>query len=1391
MYRLVDQTTKTKRECAFQTNFLSEHCRRQNIMLSLYSCLVVVLVSHVHFTEGFGVSSRANKYTLSSKDCHSMHNLTTVRDTEGIISGQVGTNTSGSVLSKCGWRLIVPQKRYLVMAASILGFQGPCGSSILLSFHMRFGGKEFTYGMHCSGNFSKSPVFFLRSNTVLISFQSVWDEDFRITEESLQYEILFTSTTEKLWTRMIPVWTSMSSGYVMSPGFDVTRSYGPFLDAWCNVTIPDQHVMMVSFPHFALLAYSFDRIVFGYPGFVELLSISLAGVVVDQQIFYQTEYLSPQLFYSAVLAIHFKSGDALWDREQRSGMNMSFSFHPVHSAPEVLDTGFFNCSVPHYSSFGQHLHCNLQQECEGGEDEGTHCPFSSPSCKGRIEAGGKCYFPVELDHILSLEKARGECEKRGGDLAMMKTAREWKALWSLLQLTRNQKCAYIGLHLDPMRLHRLYSRTWIWLDGSPSFHANVTAGHFDGTDTSNVKLAVFAEGWLLKSATVHRQRRKGCSRCICQNEYNKTNYDVTHARIPTPKPAVSKLAAKQLGLVPCPGGHFTHDFLRCYVESRCGVRVSRSYCSVSVRESRWSSVSGAMNDFDRFSVAMFTCASKTLTIPYSLVCDIRDDCLDQSDESFCVRSRSCGGDKSYLCKNGQCLPFSLKCDRKADCLDGSDEDNCDLYTARREYDFIFLNKKSSPSVVMYTQSGAYKQTHTSASEPCPASYFRCPSSGDCLPVYLLCNGVRDCMQNEDESGCENYTCPGFYQCLRSDTCLDVTHVCDGFAQCPMEDDEAYCDLSCPFHCHCQGLEMVCRRPFHASSFPEIRYLDASHSLMTLTVLGANTFLVYVNLASCDIVQIGNVSLPSLQVLDLSWNSIRLVDMDEFLPFKKLQFLRLVGNPLTLVTGGKSDEHHLYLSHVDFSHTLLSDFSSEPLQRFFVVKSINISYCCVASIQRRGFQATPALQQIDLRGNHIKSYPENIFKPLNRLRVIYSSDYKLCCPALLPRESVEDLCFYPHNELSSCDDLLRADLYRLFLWLVCVSSVVGNLGCLLSRMFILKHQTASGFHVFVSSLSFADCVMGVYLAFVGVADQVYSGNYYLYEDTWVSSMPCSVSGAMSLLSSEVSAITICYITLDRFIALRFPFSTLRFGRQAAIGACVLAWVTGLALALVPLFAPHWEFYSQTGICIPLPVTRKKFKGHNYSFGVMIVFNFVLFFVVATGQAFIYHSVRINSMTVNTSQKVHDVTIARRLLTVVVSDFLCWFPIGLLGLLASAGVPISGEANIAVAIFILPLNSALNPFLYTFNVLVERHRKEKEEQILKYLESMCETADPRAMFSPASSATLRDTEQQRCVQEDIELKEKAVYCLRKALEQRMVSVGQIRAVLYSSDDGIREN
>ena len=91
-------------------------------------------------------------------------------------------------------------------------------------------------------------------------------------------------------------------------------------------------------------------------------------------------------------------------------------------------------------------------------------------------------------------------------------------------------------------------------------------------------------------------------------------------------------------LVECPSGHVTHDFLACDLKSNCFVHdVSSSFSCQTL--------------FVSFP-PHFACADGTGYVPYSLVCDYRQDCRDNSDEGFCV-VRPCVLAGMFECDNGQ------------------------------------------------------------------------------------------------------------------------------------------------------------------------------------------------------------------------------------------------------------------------------------------------------------------------------------------------------------------------------------------------------------------------------------------------------------------------------------------------------------------------------------------------------------------------------------------------------------------------------------------------------------------------------------------------------------------------------------------------------------------
>jgi len=64
-------------------------------------------------------------------------------------------------------------------------------------------------------------------------------------------------------------------------------------------------------------------------------------------------------------------------------------------------------------------------------------------------------------------------------------------------------------------------------------------------------------------------------------------------------------------------------------------------------------------------------------------------------------------------------------------------------------------------------------------------------------------------------------------------------------------------------------------------------------------------------------------------------------------------------------------------------------------------------------------------------------------------------------------------------------------------------------------------------------------------------------------------------------------------------------------------------------------------------------------------------------------------------------------------VVMTDFCCWMPVIVIGILSLAGsfTDPTGKVYAWIAVFVLPINSSINPILYTFSTpqVLKRFKK----------------------------------------------------------------------------------
>ena len=141
-------------------------------------------------------------------------------------------------------------------------------------------------------------------------------------------------------------------------------------------------------------------------------------------------------------------------------------------------------------------------------------------------------------------------------------------------------------------------------------------------------------------------------------------------------------------------------------------------------------------------------------------------------------------------------------------------------------------------------------------------------------------------------------------------------------------------------------------------------------------------------------------------------------------------------------------------------------------------------------------------------------------------------------------------------------------------------------------------------------------MGVYLLIIAGVDLHYRGVYSVYDSAWRQSALCRFAGFLSTYSSEISVFTLVVITLDRFVAIIFPFRFNRMTIRHARMVMVALWagVAGVAAAPLVDVAYFRGFYGRSGVCLALHITPERPPGWEYSVFVFLALNFALLLVI---------------------------------------------------------------------------------------------------------------------------------------------------------------------------------
>ncbi|GFQ90668.1 relaxin receptor 1 [Trichonephila clavata] len=473
--------------------------------------------------------------------------------------------------------------------------------------------------------------------------------------------------------------------------------------------------------------------------------------------------------------------------------------------------------------------------------------------------------------------------------------------------------------------------------------------------------------------------------------------------------------------------------------------------------------------------------------------------------------------------------------------------------------------------------------------------------------------------------------------------------------------------------------------------------------LNMTVFEDIPFIEVLDLTDNKLKKLG--ALPPLERLfwlGLSKNKLEQITKSTFKALKNLEVLILKNNAIEDIEESSFSSLRK-LVELDISYNRLKYLKPRIFYKLKNLIKLNLEFNMISSLPITIFRGLDSLKSLDLQGFDLENIDIQMFHPLTELKFIYFKKFMYCSYAPFVR-----ICLPRTDGLSSTENLLVFPALRMSVWVVALMTCAGNTLVLSWRFLSIKEDRVLS--LFIKNLAIADLLMGIYLVAIGAQDLSFRDRYNEFAHSWRKSNACVACGILAMVSSEVSVLILALITIERHRCIRTNVRVITL--SGARFSCVIVWILGITLALIPIF--KWKekgFYSTNGLCFPLHIDEAYNVGYEYSAFIFFGINFSAVIVIISLYISMFITIkrdRDRARPVNL-KKHEDAHLAFRFFFIVLTDSLCWIPIVIIKTLALLGVTISHNLYACVVVFILPINSALNPLIYTIAAPTELRRK----------------------------------------------------------------------------------
>ena len=490
------------------------------------------------------------------------------------------------------------------------------------------------------------------------------------------------------------------------------------------------------------------------------------------------------------------------------------------------------------------------------------------------------------------------------------------------------------------------------------------------------------------------------------------------------------------------------------------------------------------------------------------------------------------------------------------------------------------------------------------------------------------------------------------------------------------------------------------------------------------------------------------SLKSLQILSLSNNYISNIDDDSLVGLQNLTSLELQYNELT------------YISQRTFENLTKLIF-------------LNISQNYIQQVYLGGIKYNFLQMVVDLRGNMLNLLTSHSFPNFQVLVLV--DHYSACC---FMGGDVICISVNVRSDFLTCKRMLPSVVLRFTMWLVGSGAVTFNFGVICSRLFLGMKNTLQSTLVLNLTLSdFLMGIDILILLSADFYYHNYFPNFSAsWIESSMCKIAAALS-TLSSEVSVILVVLIGfdrYLGVRYPLSVHKGLGKTRT-RLCVIICWLISMVISLIPVVVDKYAPG--FYDISEVCVGLPIVKRKVTidkdefipvktfaiQHEYvyvtnngshrahysyyvggywrlasvstiqkiyyrisevsgfklakplSMVVFIGFNLTCFAALAVVYTRIFVVASNSGIAIQSTKKNQEMRMALKMSVVVLTDFLCWVPLAFVCLFVQCGIFSVGPELYSWTVgLILPINSCLNPFLYTLAVvLVNRSKKPRKK------------------------------------------------------------------------------